>query len=278
MNNMTSHLPKKNQKDLEKILTLIQGKISIDMLILFGSYARGDWVSDTYTEKSVIYDYKSDYDLLVIVGSEDIKNEVNIWRSIEKEIEDVTKMSVNLIVDTIHFVNKKIQESNYFYLDIKNEGIVLYNSNKFKLTSPTERSKEMMQTDFDFWFQKANSFYKDFKHNIEDGELNNAAFHLSQVTESLYFTILLVFIGYKPKSHNISKISALAEKLVPELERVFLEDTNENRDAFDLLKKAYIDARYRQEYKVTLKQLSYLESRVMVLFDKVEKACKDRIR
>ena len=36
------------------------------MLILFGSYARGDWVVDRYVEDNIIYTYESDFDLLVV--------------------------------------------------------------------------------------------------------------------------------------------------------------------------------------------------------------------
>ena len=36
------------------------------MLVLFGSYARGDWVVDRYVEDNITYTYESDFDLLVV--------------------------------------------------------------------------------------------------------------------------------------------------------------------------------------------------------------------
>jgi hypothetical protein len=36
------------------------------MIILFGSYARGGWVEDVYGEDGVIYEYRSDFDILVV--------------------------------------------------------------------------------------------------------------------------------------------------------------------------------------------------------------------
>jgi len=271
---MISHLPEERQDELDKIVSLVRAKTNVEKIILFGSHARGDWVSDVYSEGHITYTYKSDYDLLIVVENEDIKNNFDLWRSLEKEISSVTKLTVNLIVDTINFVNKKIQESNYFYLDIQKEGVTLYDSNKFSLAVPQARSKDLMQMDFDFWYGKALSFLKDFHHNLADGELNNAAFHLSQVTESLYFAVLLVAIGYKPKTHNIEKISELAEKLDPEIKGVFLFDTEENKLSFELLKRAYIDARYRQDYNITKEQLIYLESRIQILFSKVKSFCE----
>ena len=41
------------------------------MLILFGSYARGDWVEDLDPE-TLQHRYQSDFDLLVITGKIDL--------------------------------------------------------------------------------------------------------------------------------------------------------------------------------------------------------------
>jgi len=47
--------------------------------------------------------------------------------------------------------------------------------------------------------------------------------------------------------------------------------------AFKLLKKTYIDARYKKDYKITKKQLEYLAERVKVLQRLTNKICKERI-
>ena len=39
------------------------GEGKIDKIILFGSYARGDWVKDMYVEDHITYSYESDLDL-----------------------------------------------------------------------------------------------------------------------------------------------------------------------------------------------------------------------
>jgi len=46
---------------------LIAGKDTIAMIILFGSYARGDWVSDEYIKGHITYSYQSDLDIMVIL-------------------------------------------------------------------------------------------------------------------------------------------------------------------------------------------------------------------
>jgi predicted nucleotidyltransferase len=69
MKKSLSHLPKDKQNELRLIVEKIRERIEPQMLILFGSYARGNWVEDTYLEDGVTYEYRSDYDILVIVKS-----------------------------------------------------------------------------------------------------------------------------------------------------------------------------------------------------------------
>ena len=55
------------------------------MIILFGSYARGDWVEDTYVEDAITYEYKSDYDILVISQNETIAGRYRYWYEIAQK-------------------------------------------------------------------------------------------------------------------------------------------------------------------------------------------------
>jgi len=47
--------------------------------------------------------------------------------------------------------------------------------------------------------------------------------------------------------------------------------------AFKLLKKAYIDARYKKDYKITKKQLEYLSMRVKELQRLTKNICRKKI-
>ncbi len=48
---------------VQQILAVANDKIAL--IILYGSYARGDWVKDMYTEDHTTYSYTSDFDFLV---------------------------------------------------------------------------------------------------------------------------------------------------------------------------------------------------------------------
>ena len=52
MKKSLAHLPKQKRHELLLITEIICEKFpDVQMIILFGSYARGDWVEDVYTEE-----------------------------------------------------------------------------------------------------------------------------------------------------------------------------------------------------------------------------------
>ncbi len=61
MKTSISHLPEHKQAELTAIKEgLIPRWGEIEMITLFGSYARGTYVEDKYLEKGITYEYKSD--------------------------------------------------------------------------------------------------------------------------------------------------------------------------------------------------------------------------
>ena len=60
---------------------------------------------------------------------------------------------------------------------------------------------------------------------------------------------------------------------------VFPQTTDEEKRRFELLKRAYIDARYKMdEYEITKEELSYLAERVTELRSLTETTCRAKIR
>jgi hypothetical protein len=51
----------------------------------------------------------------------------------------------------------------------------------------------------------------------------------------------------------------------------------EEKDLFQLLKKAYIDARYKKDYSINTSELNYLSERVCILGKITRKICEEEI-
>ena len=116
-------------------------------------------------------------------------------------------------------------------------------------------------------------------HNITDLEYNNAAFHLHQAAEALYVSMLLVFTGYKPKTHNIELIENMVLETLNDksLTEIFPRNSATDRTLFELLKKAYIEARYSIDYAITVDQLESLYKGVQKLQDFTLRVCAPKL-
>ncbi len=272
-----SHLPEDKQDELRRVTGVIREAVDPEMVILFGSHARGDWVEDEETG------YISDYDILVIVRSRDAEGGSNrLGQYAERDVARALRHShVNAIAHRIDFVNSKLGERQYFFTDIVREGILLYDSGCCKLAEAKEldraERKRIAERDFEQWFDSACGFLRSFGFNLQEGQLKIAAFELHQATERFYSTILLVHTGHKPKIHDIERLGKLSSLHVPGLARVFPRSTPEEDKRFDLLKRAYVDARYDPDYAITREELEYLASRVRELKAVAGESCRRKI-
>ena len=273
---------------VQEILTVARDQIS--MIILFGSYAKGTWVRDWYVEGHITYSYESDLDILVVTKSPKYRGpkgasfESDLTKRLERKgLRGKTFGApwVTFVVEPIKYLNQQLEKNQYFFSDIKKEGILLYDSGEFTLAEPKdlkqEERKQIAKDDFDVWFGSGTEFLLGVDFYTKQALLTKAAFLLHQATESFYSAILLVFTGYKPRLHDIEKLGSLASNYSDELLKIFPRDTKEQEEKFVLLKSAYTEARYNKNYKITEEQLVYLIKRVEKLKSVTEEICTRRI-
>ncbi len=287
------HLPPSKQRDLAHIVRVIfeefeaatrgsSGKQArILKLVLYGSYARGDWVDDP------IGGYKSDYDILVVVNYQRLTDFVDYWSATEdrlmREMMIAKSLSapVNLIVHTLKEVNRELEHGRPFFLDIVRQGVALYEAEGFCFTQPRELPPEQAnieaKTYFDKWFPSAGTFLRMAALAAAEGSHNEAAFTYHQAVERLYHCTLLVLTLYSPKSHKLNFLRSHCEELAPELIDAWPRDDKFSRRCFELLRLAYVNARYSPEYKVTEEEMRWIAERVGVLQQLVKHVCERRL-
>jgi HEPN domain-containing protein/predicted nucleotidyltransferase len=298
---MKKTLPKrslvmKNRLDWITKVILDVAKDKLAMVILFGSYARGDWVTDETEEGGHIAIYQSDFDIMLVMkkskylGFEGIRIEDQIMKRLQDlgldsppEIWRLKgKPPVSLIIESIESITQGVEKGRYFYVDVRKEGVMLYDSGEFVLPEPRkltfEERKEEAQDDYDLWFYDGTEFLIDCNNALARKNNRRAAFHLHQATECFYSTILLVLGGHKPKLHDLKKLKKRTNQYSPELLKVFPLFTSEQRECFKLLQEAYIRARYDKTYKITEEQLLYLIERVEILKEVTEKICEKKLQ
>ncbi|HMU39820.1 MAG TPA: HEPN domain-containing protein [Pseudomonadota bacterium] len=279
MKTTIDHLPDDQQQKLQAITAVFTDPtltIPIDMLILFGSRARGDWVDDQETG------YKSDYDLLVVVENEKQVNDLTVWGDLERKVRAIIgDTPLTFIVHDIKFVNKEIRVGQYFFGDIANEGVMLFDRRRFSLAKPKALNAQerlaLAERNFENWYDSAGKFWRGSRDYGARQWLKESAFLLHQATERYYHAAILVFTGYKQRTHDIELLGVQAGEQHALLVDLLPKTEPDDKHLFDLLKKAYIDARYSMSYRITADELAELQKRVLLLADRVRAACLEKI-
>ncbi|WP_312790478.1 HEPN domain-containing protein [Sphingobacterium sp.] len=285
--NQLSYLPQHKQKELAEIVKVIFEVADPAKIILFGSHASDKWVEDEYEERGATYSYISDYDILVVIPDGDKDKEHDIASKIENRTLKY-KNDVSPIVHSFNYVNKGLEMGQYFFSDIIKEGIVLFDSGEFIFSDskPLSRDeeKEVALRSYEKWVKSGIRFLDHTKVMLENAllkgfPLNEVIFNLNQAAEKLYGGLLLVYTGYKPKTHKLKVYRKYSKHIDENLNQIFkypIDDTEEYR-LFDVLNKAYLDARYQDDYYIDAKDLRKLISKVNKLEEVIIKLCEERI-
>ena len=287
MRKSLNFLPAEKRRDLRQLVSIIREEVSdVVMVILYGSYARGTYVDyDQRIEYGVKTYFMSDYDILIVTQKRMGINEHAVYAKILRRFFENKAWEIHthpqFINESISELNKALDKSRYFYTDIKKEGVMLYDSGKYKLARRRKLDyteiAEMAQEYFEDKFQFASDFLWGAKQYCEQQKFKMASFLLHQAAENFLRTIPLVYILYGYKEHDLAFLMNECKKHTLEIYRAFPQDTDEERRLFKLLQDAYVQARYNKNFVVTRADIDALIPRIELLRDLTETVCKERI-
>lgn len=284
MKKSLKHLPQNKQDELQKIVSAIQKSCKdVEKIILFGSYARGDYKEKKDLKPQQKTGHISDYDVLVVTEKKETTDEFVSWSGAGK-----LKLSapVRVIAHDIQSLNISLAEGQYLFTDIKKEGVTLYDSKKYKLANKRklkpEEKQRIAKDYFEHWFKKSRLFFRDYVSNLKESSkdrsfLSQAAFHLHQAAEHSYKTTLLVFTNYNPQEHYLGILGRTTAKYHSELVNLFPKKTQKEKDRFKLLEYAYIGGRYDASYRISKEDLEILAKDVKKLMELTEEICEAKI-
>lgn len=286
------HLPQSKQRELAHIVRILfeefetahargnadwNRKGRIFKIVLYGSYARGDWVDDP------IGGYTSDYDILIVVNYERL-TDFEHWSAAEDRLMREVTISqtfsapVSFIVHSLKDVNAQLERGRPFFIDIVEQGIALYEAEGYEFAQPrnlpADEAKIEAQKHFDGWFESAVRRAELARTALSKGYRKEAAFDFHQATERFYHCTLLVLSLYSPKSHRLNFLRSQCEQIAPELVEAWPRDDKFSRRCFELLRLAYVNARYSPHYEISAEELAWIGERVGVVETLVRKICE----
>ncbi|AJC83279.1 nucleotidyltransferase HEPN domain-containing protein (plasmid) [Rhizobium etli bv. phaseoli str. IE4803] len=294
MKSSLDHIPLRKQREIGRVLEILHEEFEdalkdgtaefkkrgrILKIILFGSYAKGGWVDEPFTMKG----YRSDFDLLIIVNNRKLCDFAEYWhKAADRLIHDKSiETPVSFIVHSRREANTYLKEGQYFFSDIRKEGIILYELDDEPLAepiplSPSDRFR-VAKEHFDYRFRAASKFQKGSVFYLGERDLNEAAFLMHQSIEQAYSCVLLTLTNYGPPSHNIKFLRSLAEEQDRRLAEAFPRDQHRERAWLNTLNEAYVKARYSKHFEISEEALGWLSEQTASLLGLVETVCCEHL-
>jgi predicted nucleotidyltransferase/HEPN domain-containing protein len=293
MKSSLEHLPERKQSELARIVEILHEEFAdalngstaefkksgrILKIILFGSYARGTWVDEPHTTKG----YRSDYDLLIIVNNRKLAD-AKYWSKAKDRLLYDLRIGTPLspIVHSRREINSFLHEGQYFFSEIRRDGIVLYELDNEQLPEP----KALTPTDsfriakehFEDRLHHAKVFAKTARFCFEERDFKEAAFLLHQTIEQTYATLLLVLTNYSPPTHNLNELRGRAEGQDQQLADAWPRDRQRYTARFNMINEAYVKARYSPHFEISEEALTWLLERTAMLQNLIEADCIEHL-
>ena len=125
----------------------------------------------------------------------------------------------------------------------------------------------MAQEYYNKKFTRGERFLYHARIDYDDKEYVECSFFLHQAAEYFIKTIPLVYSLYGYKEHDLHFLCERSKPFTTELANVFPCDCEEEKRLFELLRAAYIEARYNDKFVVTKADIDALLPKIELLRD-----------
>lgn len=218
---------------------------------------------------------KATFDLLIITPDGNDLSDHEIIQKIELLAEPLD-CEITSVVQPLDAVNKLIAKNSRFLTTLYHKAVLVYNAgNKGIIVPPAapsfEEAKRRIETTWNKCFGTAERFYKTACFCLDNGWNEKALFDLHQATQHTCMALLRIYTGYRSTTHNLSRLLVLIENFSFVPSTIFPCITEEETALFNILNKAYSDARYKEDYSVPTEVANLLKKRVNQLLLVAEK-------
>lgn len=277
-----AYLPKKQVMELAQLLRKIVQAIYPEMIICYGhrSNISQDWSCFIYESRGV-ESIKSTYDLLIITREGEKYTDHEVIQMVEQQAEKLD-CHATCIVHKLASVNESLKKGSRFFTTLYHHGILVYTKNDLPLAVPPDMPattilKDKVKETWITTFTIAQLFFQSATNCLQNEWPEQTLFNLHQAVQHTCMAILRVFTGYRSTTHNLSVLLSLIENFDFHLTIIFPCITKEETDLFVLLNKAYSNARYNENFKVSIEKAQILTDRVKELLKVAEQLYKIKI-
>jgi len=206
------------------------------------------------------------YILVLVLRNREISN-----NTLQEKIESLWTFfpSVTAFVFDLEQFNEWLLNGHPFACRVANNALCLFDNLNTKLNDVGSIDREAMKKENEIIFGQGLNKIQEFLAGADLYRIRKqnqlTAFMLHQATEHALLTILKLHMGLRVTSHNLDKLLRFCSMVSPNVADIFARHAPEDKRVFQLLQKAYIEARYRSTYEISQTDLLNLSDKVKSL-------------
>jgi HEPN domain-containing protein len=244
---------------LVPVINIIKNSMDVEKIFLLGNYPLQP------------ADLGEEYDLLVLV--KDTHNRPNDEFESLIHNRSIDTVPVNASVFKLSKVNEMILNGNYFFSAFCVPEKLIYDAGRIRLESPPAKHDlpgfKVLKQIHEGMMEKANGFVAGAINFYQSNDFSLSGFMLHQAAEHGLNSLLQPLMQFRLHTHNLHKLMRITRRFSIEVFNLFPRDTDTEIRLFQLLQKAYIHARYKDNFEVKEEDAAVLLERTKLLLQKV---------
>lgn len=253
----------------QPLIDIIVKAAKPEMIFLLGGSLYRKRSESIFHQLSPTSRYISDYFLLVLIRDLSKKN-LHEWQDkIESNCKFLIPVTI-IVLQTVTF-EEWLKTGHRFAWIVWQSAVVIYDSGSLSRIIPKDIPDTATGKEDERLYMEGVTKAKEFLAGSELFHLRKqhamAAFMLHQSAEQALHTILKIGTGYHANTHSIERLLRYASLISYQLPDIFPQKTDQEKRLFNLLQRAYIDTRYKKEYKISNDDLACLTNKVRHIHD-----------
>ncbi|MES2003492.1 MAG: HEPN domain-containing protein [Bacteroidota bacterium] len=238
--------------DQEKLVGLIREHLAVEMVYLLGISVNSRITESLFKKTDSCTPTIADCYLLILVSEIQNKTLPEWQDQIEQHCNPLVPVTT-IVLETNTF-QKWLTMGHLFARTVYASATRLYQAENLVVVPVGSYDRESEQRSIEKQFGEGLSRSQEFMAGAELFRLRNhnrlSAFMLHQSAEQALGTLLKTQTGYYCCTHNIDRLIRYTGMVTNKLAAVFPRNTDPEKRLFTLLQRAYIDCRYREDYKI----------------------------
>lgn len=253
----------------EQLVFLIREVVAPDVIFLLGSSLHRRRSESIFCKEAPSSLHFEHYVFLVLIGNEEHKA-LHEWQDKIEQHCSLVVTTTTIVLETTIF-NEWLKAGHYFARMVHSSSVCLYNGGRVSLNVPDSydavSEKKTMESIYKDGLNKSQEFLVSAELSRVRVQYKMAAFMLHQATEQALRTLVQTGTGFYCNTHNLDRLIRYGSMVSFQLPDVFPRKTENEKRLFNLLQKAYVDARYKESYSIGLADLTVLIERVTWIRD-----------